>query len=506
MRQSKNSVLGTAVLLSFLSVMSKLLGFVREQVIAWRFGAGAAVDSYVAALLIPQVVAGLVGGTIAIAFLPVYSSLKGTQAGKRLVGTLVVSISFATIVVTIASLLFAPQIVQVLVGDFALEQQAMTADMIRILSLGMVFLSITAFLGILFNCHQLFAAPGLAPVLQNLVIVAGLLAVGGLGIRGLATFSALGFVVPAAVLLVVGFAKGLPLLSRPDFTDSNFLRVLKLAGPIVVGSLFSQLYMVIDRRLGSGLEAGSIASLNYGLKLVQLPVGIFVTALATAVFPRLSEYAAAKNRSGFGSTVSSSIRMLAILLIPASVGMIALRYPIAQLAFERGSFDAVATRQTAIALGYYAIGLLGVAGASILVRGFYSLQDTMTPVKIGVATTLVNIALAVVLVRPMGHGGLALANSLSVLFSASVLLYLLARHVEPGSLNFAPLLLKVVVAAMPMGLASLWVHGATTQFGQIVSLGLAVGVGITLYGALLYLFKVEELHSNLRLILTKLGR
>jgi putative peptidoglycan lipid II flippase len=481
------------MLLSILSITSKLLGFVREQVIAWRFGASASVDSYVAALMVPQLFAGLIGGAVAAGFLPVYSSLKGSREGRRLAGTIVAAISLAAMALAVVTIAFAPHMMRVLVGSFSAEQQAFTTALVRIMSAGVLFLSLTAFLSMLFNGHGQFFAPGFAPLLQNLTIVGGLVLYGSLSVRGLATFTALGFVMPTVLLLILGFRNGLPLLHRPIFTDPAFIKVLKLSGPILASGLFGQLYVIIDRRLASGLDAGSIASLSYGFKLVQLPVGIFVAALATAVYPTLADYASKKDMGGFGRTVSSSLRTLAMLLIPASVGMYVLRYPIVRLAFERGSFDSAATLQTGVALGFYTLGLMGVAGGNILTRGFYSLQDSMTPVKVGMATAVVNVILAVFLVRPLGHGGLALANSIGMLFNAGVLLYLLRRHVEPGSLDFGPLMAKVLAASVVMGAVSAGVHGLLSSYGQLVSLGGAVGAGLAVYAALLLVLRVEEL-------------
>ena len=503
---NRSTVFKVALLLSGLSVTSKLIGFVREQVIAWRFGASAAVDSYVAALLVPQVVAGLIGGAVAVAFLPVYSSLKGKKEGSELSGRLVAFIATLGLLASAITILIAPSIVKGVVGNFTPEQQLLTVGMVRTMAVGMLFLGLTAFLSILFNAHRMFFLPGVAPLLMNVTIVGCLFALGNLGITGLAWFTVAGMLFSAAFLLVIGYIKGLPLFERPDFADDNFLRVMKLAGPVLVGTLFTQLYMIIDRRLASGLDAGSIASLNYGFKLVQLPVGIFVTALATAVYPRLSECAANKDKVGFGVAVASSIRMLALLLIPASVGMVVLRYPIVKLVFERGSFDNLATAQTGIALGFYAVGLMGVAGVQILIRGFYSLQDSVTPVKIAVATAVVNILLALVLVRTMGHGGLALANSIGMLFNASVLLYMLRRHVEPGTLDFAPLLVKVLLASLAMGAVSSVTHRVLASLGQVISLGAAVAVGLAVYGLILLMLRVDEVSSVIQLGVNRLRK
>jgi len=187
---------------------------------------------------------------------------------------------------------------------------------------------------------------------------------------------------------------------------------------------------------------------------VQLPLGVFVMALSAAIYPTLSEHAARGDKQSFASALSASLRGVVLLLVPAAVGMFVLRYPIVRLAFERGSFDAVATTRTAQALGYYAVGLLGAALTQVLGRGFYSLQDTATPVKIGIATAFVNTAFAYLLVGPMAHSGLALANSLGFIFCALVMFYYLSRKLIKGSIRLLPHIIKSGIAAAVMGITA----------------------------------------------------
>lgn len=451
----KHAMFGAALGLSALSLLSKLLGFVREQAIAWRFGASAAVDTYVAALVVPQLLAGIIGGAIATSFLPVYSTERESGRGRNVAATSFLATIILSALGSVIAIIFAAPIVRGLVGNFSLEQQALTVSLLRIMAFGTLLMSVSFFLTILFNGHRSFVLPALNPVVQNVVIVVGLLALGSLGISGLAWSTLVGMAIPVVALLAVALYKGLPITGFSRFNDPAFIRVLQLSAPIFISSLIGQLYMVVDRRLASGLDAGSLASLNFANKLVQLPVGIFVTALATVVYPTLAEFAAKGDKKGFAEATLTSLRGLVLLLLPASVGLYVLRYPIVRLAFERGSFDEVATTRTAFAVGYYAIGLLGVSVAQVLARAFYSLQDTITPVKVGIITAFVNIGLALALVQPLGHGGLALANSLGLTFNAVMLLYLLAQKLKSGTFNLvAPLLGKSALAALLMGVAS----------------------------------------------------
>jgi len=195
-----------------------------------------------------------------------------------------------------------------------------------------------------------------------------------------------------------------------------------------------------------------------------------------------------------------------VLLVPATIGLWVLRYPIVRLAFERGSFDADATAKTAYALGFYALGLLGLATAQVLSRAFFSLQDTFTPVKIGIATSLLNTALALVLVGPLAHGGLALANSLGASVSALWLFYALRKKLGPVPMGMVSLLLKVGLSSLVMGLTSIAVMTLAAEWGQIIALGAAVGMGLLAYAICLLLAGVDEVTLILKRIQGKFGK
>lgn len=504
--ENKNSVFKVALILSVVSILSRPLGFIREQVIAWRFGAGATVDAYVAALFIPQLLAGIIGGILPTAFLPVYSEDRDTPEGRSLVATTAGAIALLGIAGSVLAQIFAPLLVRVLVGSFSAEQQAVTASLLQVLSFGTFLMSLSAFLTILFNSHQQFFLPALIPVLQNVIIIAGLLLLGTWGIEGLAWSTLVSMGVTAVLLFMLALYRGFPVLAVPKFWNPKFIKVLKLSAPIFVSSLFGQVYMVVDRRLASGLDVGSIAALNFANRLVQLPVSIFVAALATAAYPTLAALASRGDKKGFASTTISSLRGLVVLLVPATVGLWVLRYPIVRLAFERGSFDAAATEKTAYALGFYALGLLGLATAQVLTRAFFSLHDTLTPVKIGIATSLLNTALALLLVYPLAHGGLALASSLGASVSSLWLFYALRKKLGPVPMGMLPLLLKVGGASLVMGVTSAVVMAFTAGYGQIISLGAAVSLGLLVYGLSLLLAGVDEVALVLKKLQNRFGK
>jgi len=496
----KRNVFKAALGLSLVSLVSKLLGFAREQAIAWRFGAGAAVDTYVAALAIPTLISGVVGGALSTAFLPVYSEARNTKEGEQLAGTVSVVNALFGVLGSVAALYFAPFLVRVLVGNFPAAQQAQTVLLLRILSFGTLLMHISFFLTMLFNSHRQFLLPALNPVLQNGIIVAGVLGFGAGGMGYVAWAALIAMALPVLLLLGWALFRHYPIWAWPSYRDPKFAKVLKLSAPIFVAGVFGQLYMIVDRRLASGLDAGSIASLNFANRLVQLPFGIFVMALSTVVFPALADLAAQGNKKGFGEALSAGLRAMVILLVPATVGLIVLRHPIVRLAFERGSFDATDTAKTAFALSFYALGLLGLSTGTVLTRAFYSLRDTLTPVKIGILTAMLQALLAILLVYPLAHGGLALANSIGVSLGAIAMFILLRKSLGRLSMGVSALLGKVALCSLGMGLVSHLVYVWLSPLGDIVALAAAVGGGVAVYGAGLLALRVDEATWVLRRI------
>lgn len=508
MGNTRRQVAKVATVIMIISVLGKLIGFFREQVIASQFGATGLTDAYVAAYTVPQMLSGLIGGTIGTAFLPAFMSLMAGEDRREGWGLLTVTFRLTLVLLVAVSLLAfvaAPPVVSLLVPNFGAEQKALTVQMLRIMLPGVAFMGLSSLLVSMLNSFKQFAGPALGPLVMNVGIIGLAITLADRwGVVGLAWATLGGSALQFVFLGWQVKRRRVSFSIKARRGHPGLRQVLFLAGPMVVGALFGQLYLFVDKGFASGLEAGSIAALNYALKLTQLPVGIFVMALATAIYPTLAEYAGQNDRAGVAKAVGSGVRLLSLVMVPAAVGLIVLRVPIVRLAFERGSFDGQATLQTATALAHYAIGLLGVSNLPVLARAFYSLQDSVTPVKVGIATALCNILLDVLLVKPLGHGGLALANSLAQLGSMCLLIWLL-RQKTRHSLGCAGALGKILAASGVMGLAVYFAHPVLSRFGQIVALGGAVALGLVVYLAVISLLGVEELDQLMAVAKRRLG-
>jgi putative peptidoglycan lipid II flippase len=490
----KRQIARAAALVMGLFVLSRLLGMLREIVIGHQFGTSAALDAYLAAFRLPDLLFQLVaGGALGSAFIPTFAGLLAQERRRdawRLASAIInLLMLLLTVLSFLASLLAGPLVRHIIAPGFTPAQQALTAHLMRLMLLTPIIFGVSGVLMGILNSHQYFLTPALAPSLYNLAIIAGALWLSpSLGVEGLA----IGVVVGALLHLLVQ----MPALCRLDgfyapilgLRDANVREVGRLMLPRAIGLAAVQVNFLVNTILASRLPAGSLSALNYAWLIMLLPQGIFAQAVATAAFPTFSAQAARGEMSAFRSTVSATLRATLYLSVPASVGLILLRRPLVQVLLQRGAFDAHSTAWVASALAFYAIGLVGHSAVEILSRAFYALHDTLRPVLVGLGAMGLNIILSLLLGRPteaggMGHAGLALANSTATLLEMIVLMVLLARRA--GGLPWREMsasLGRITLSAGTMGIV-LW--SFLYYLGESSAWLTALG-GITI-GALMYL-------------------
>ncbi len=508
-----------AVVVMLMTLCSRALGFVREQVIASHFGATGMTDAYLAAVSVPQIISALLGGAIASAFVPVYlrylAQDEEQQAQYVAVATSCL-LGLSLLLATAVSFIAAPAIVCRLVPSFAPDKMRMTTTLMRIMLPCGPLAGLSTFVTALLNARRHFGWPALSGVVLNLGVIAATLALGATqGVVGLAWATLLGSGLQFCFLLwllrrySVGINLSFSWPGRPKAADvfanahgsahsvarclvhSGLRRVIILATPVMLGSLLGELNGLVTRGIASGLPPGSISALSYSTQLAQLPIGLLVTPLCTVIYPTLAEYAGRGDRAGLADATGAGLRLLSMLLAPAAAATLILRVPMVQLAFERGSFDHGATLQTAVALGYYALGLPGVASIQFLTRAFHSVQDAVTALWVSIAAAPCNICLSWALVRSLGHGGLALANSLTML-GCMLALVLLLQKKTGAYLVLAPTLPRVCIAAALTGLLAVLTYPSLASLGLLISLcGTLLVCGATYIGLLLVL-RVEE--------------
>jgi putative peptidoglycan lipid II flippase len=433
MSRSNTIVRATAVIAVF-TLLSKVLGFCREVALAYVFGASAATDAYLVAFTVPNVIFAVLGGALTVTAVPLFASYA--SAGKRgeawrLFAVFSTLLSAILLAVVLAGMPLARQIVWLVAPGLPEGTARLAASLLAVMLPGVLFLSLANLFYGLLNASNIFGPPALGSVVTNIFIVASILAGLRFGITAVAAGTTLGYL--AALVLQLPYLRRAGFIFRPslEFRHPGLKRAFGLMFPVMVGTGIGQIYLIIDRVLASGLPEGSISALNYASKLILLPQGVLVMALSTAIFPALSHKAASGDQAGFSHTLLRAVKTVLLVALPAGVGLAVLREPVVRLLFMRGAFDEDDLAMTVFALLCFSLGLAGQCLGPVLTRGFYALQDTATPVKVGVATVTLNLALSLVLVRPLAHGGLALANSLAATFNVAVLFYLLVRRV-PG--------------------------------------------------------------------------
>jgi putative peptidoglycan lipid II flippase len=503
---------------------SRILGLVREQVMAYLFGAGNAVDAFNVAFRIPNLVRDLFAeGAMSAAFVPTftrYLTRHGRESAWRLGNHVVNALLIATTILVVAGMLFAHPLVMLLAGDYAAVpgKIELTVLLTRVMLpfLGVVAIA-AAVMGMLNSLDRYFV-PALAPAVFNVCSIACTVAfVPLLAPLGLPTILAMAIGVLAgglgqvAVQLPALWREGYRYEPRLNPAEPGLREVLMLMVPGTLGLAATQINVFVNTWLATGEGTGAVSWLGYAFRLMYLPLGIFGVSIATASLPAIARRAAEGDVAGLRRTTSSGLAMMLALNVPATLGLMVLAHPIVALLFERGRFTPMDTAATAGALVCYAIGLTGYSVVKIASPTFYALGDSRTPVIISVFTVLANAALNIAFVRELGYRGLALGTSLTALVNAGVLLILLRNRLGGiGGRYLAGVLVRQLAAGTMMASAAWTVeHQLSLRLPgqglgvQIVRVGVAIGAGLAVLALASRALGVSELSDILDMLLRR---
>jgi putative peptidoglycan lipid II flippase len=486
------------------NVASRLLGLARVQLIAYLFGASGLVSVFLVASTVPTMIYDLlIGGMLSAALVPVFSQVAEQQGRPALwaLFSQVISLVAAILAALVLGIeILAPQLAWLLGGGFDAELQAALTRMLRILAPAVLVFGLSGVVTGLLYALRRFTYPAFGAAVFNLgILIAAPLLAGRLDAFSLAVGVLLGSVLQLAIQLPD--LRGVRLRFRLDLTDPALRRILGLYMPIALGLIISNLQIAIDRRLASSTGDSSIAWMANATSLVQLPHGLVAVAISLAVLPTLSRFSARGDEESFRSTLGQGLRLVLILLVPATVGLLVLGQPIISLLFQHGKFTAHDTFWASWALRYYLLGLIFAGIDWPLNYAFYARQDTLTPALVGVLSVVVYLGVALPLLAPFGMLGLVLADSAKHFSHAVTMLILTRRRV--GGLGHLGLGLaggKAILASAVMGgaifltlagVTHLWPGGGLRARFLAVALPGAVGVLIYLISA--RLLKVQEL-------------
>ena len=540
----------SAGLIGIATMASRLLGVVREIVLAALFGASAtpAMDAFNVAFRVPNLVRDLFAeGAMTAAFVPTFTRTlqsQGREAAWRLGNLVINALLVVTTVLVVLGIVFAEPITRAIASGHMVEvglrflgfaRQAavpegftavpgkleLTTQLTRMMMPFLTTVAVAvAVMGMLNALHRFFL-PALSPAMFNVatILCAFLLVplmepLGLPPIAAIALATVLGGIGQIAVqwpaLRKEGF-RYRPILS---FRDPGVREILRLMGPGTLGLAAVQINVLVNTSLATTEPQGAVSWLQYAFRLMYLPIGLFGVSIATAALPDLSTHAAADDRDAMRRTISSGLRMMLMLNVPATIGLIVLAHPIVELLLERNMFTPQDTAATAAALIFYSPGLLGYSAVKIASPSFYSMGDSRTPATVSVLSIGINLALNIMLVRDMGYRGLALGTAIAAIFNASVLLYLLSRRLDGlDGRRIAVSLGKILVASVLMGAA--WYFAAQwladllpgkDWYWRAVRVSTAIGAGVLVLMGSARLLAIAEFNDALASVTRRLGR
>jgi putative peptidoglycan lipid II flippase len=520
-------VLGPAWSVGAATMISRILGVVREVVLAKYFGAGLYTDAFNVAYRIPNLLRDLFAeGALSSAFIPTFVR-RLTQSGKGrawlLANRLLSALSVILAAVTLVFFFGAKAFVYLLAAGYAAipEKLALTTQMTRIMSPFLLCIALASVgMGILNACGSFFI-PAMASSAFNICcILAGIFLSPLMPRWGLPPIlsMAIGVLLGGAsqFLVMIPNARGFGFRFRFDlnFSDPDLRHIARLMLPAIVGLSATQINITVDSQIASLYGNGPVSWLNYGFRLMQFPIGVFGIAIATATMTSVARYAAQNDREKLHATVRSGIRLAACLTFPSTIGLILFREEIVRTLYERGFFLPSDTLMTSKVVLLYALGLFSYSAVKILVPVFYALNDTWTPVRMSMITVAAKVALNFLLAIPFGFLGLALATTAASWMNCGLLVSrLVGRDGEGFRMRELGVYVRIAAASLAMGLLSLIVFHAGGMiwlqpgfWGTVFRLSAAVLFGLASFVPLLRLFKVEEANGIIRMLGMLLGR
>jgi len=497
-----------------LTLISRILGFIRDVVIAYVFGASTSTDAFFVAFKIPNFMRRLFGeGAFSQAFIPVISEYKTQRKEaevKHLVDHVAGHLGGVLLLVTVIGIVIAPLLVLIFAPGFFQnkEKYDLTVAMLQITFPYLLFIALTAFAGAVLNTYGRFAVPALTPVLLNVCLIGAAVWIApSLEQPVMALAYAVFFAGIIQLAFQLPFLHRLHLLPKPRFKrhDEGVSRIYRLMLPALFGVSVSQINLLIDTLMASFLVTGSISWLYYSDRLMEFPLAIFGLALATVMLPDLSKSVARGDMQTYSKTLDWALRWIFLIVVPSMLGLIVLAAPILTTLFHNGEFSDNDVIRSSHSLIAYSVGLVGFVLIKVLASGFYSRQDTRTPVKIGVIAMVTNMVLNLILIWPLAHAGLALATSLAALLNAGLLYRgLRTQGVFQPQPGWGRFLLRIGIASACMVLLFWWGSGPLSLWLSMDTWARALHLlgwivaSLVVYFASLVIFGFRLHHVNLK--------
>jgi putative peptidoglycan lipid II flippase len=454
------SALKATILIASFSILSKLLGAVRQAVFAHAFGAGVESDIYVAAFRVPDLLFNLlILGTLSVAFIPVFVDYlaKGRKEAFQVASTIFNLTLILMAVVALLGMFFSPLLVKIIVPGFSRDEQAKTALMTQIMLLSPLFFSLSSVLTSVLQSFKRFVLAAIAPLFYNFSVIIGIVYLyPRFGLKGVAWGVVLGAFLHFAIQFPATFRLGLRPFEYLRLSDPGVRKIGKLFFPRIFGVELGQIALLVASVIGSFAGAGSLAVFYFAYDLETVPLGVFAISFAIAAFPTMAELYGRKDKEAFKTFFSQTVVQVLFLMIPISVLTLLLRAQIVRLILGAGSnthFTFSDTKLTAQAMGFFALSLFAQSLVPLLARGFYALQNTIIPVLAGFVAAVVDIVLSIIFTRLWGPTSMALAFSIGITVQMIILFAILHRRLHGLRDDFLLLrTIKICIASIVMGI------------------------------------------------------
>lgn len=452
-----------------MTMLSRVLGFVRDAIVARIFGAGMATDAFFVAFKLPNLLRRIFAeGAFSQAFVPIlaeYKSQQGDEATRTFLAYVSGMLTLILALVTVAGMVAAPWVIMVTAPGFAEtpERFELTSDLLRVTFPYILLISLTSMVGSVLNTWNRFSVPAFAPTLLNVSMI-------GFSLFAAPYFNppvmALAWAVLVGGLLQLGYQLphlkkiGMLVLPRLKWREPSVWRVMKLMGPAVLGVSVSQISLIINTIFASFLSEGAVSWMYYADRLMEFPSGVLGVALGTILLPSLAKSFASGNHDEYSRLMDWGLRLCFLLALPSAVALGILAKPLTVSLFQYGKFSAFDALMTQRALIAYSVGLMGLIVVKVLVPGFYSRQDIKTPVKIAIVTLILTQVMNLIFIGPLQHAGLALSIGLASCLNAGLLYWQLRKQdifqPLPGWRGFLVRLLTAVIVMSLVLLGMLW--------------------------------------------------
>jgi len=501
----------TAFVLMVITIVSKIVGFGREIVLSYVYGASAITDAYLISQTIPAVIFSFISAGIATGFIPLYSRIlneRGQIEANRYTNNLTNTLLLLSSVIVVFVLSFTQPIVKIFASGFSGETLELAIRFTRISVFGVYFTALLNIFAGFLRLHENYIIPALVGLPMNLVIIASLF----ISTKTNIYVIAVGSVVATAsqLLLLIPFVRKTGYRYQPilNLRDEYIKMMVYIALPVVAGQSVNQINVLVDRILASGIAVGGISALNYANRLNGFVQGLFVASISSVMYPMISKMAAENNIKGLKASISEAISVINLLVIPATIGAMIFSKEIVTLLFGRGAFTPEAIDMTANALFYYSIGMIAFGLRDILSRAFYALQDTKTPMINAAIVVVINIILNLALSRYLGIGGLALATSIATIVGTLLFFVTLRKKIGGFGLKEITIsFIKICMASIIMGILAWSTYQILeTKINSNISLILAIGVGALSYFIFIYFMKIPEVDRTIKTVKSRLGK